>query len=220
MNRWTILQEWGEGMTMRKMPYILESALARIAGELRRNWLGQPPVWLLGGSSGLFLHGVTLSASPRDIDLYADLEDAMLLHEALSCVASSESVPEDDYSGGCYSLRSRYLIGDAKVELVCGFRIGCGKWEYSVDVKRLLQHAPIQEFTGVGLIRLMPVAHELVFNMLRRKMERCIAIAALIKGDLSHHLPLLQHLVLENGLDQEFQGQMDELLGTSSSLKI
>lgn len=67
------------------IPYILEAALASISEVLDLSWLEKPPVWLLGGSCGLLLHGVQLSAPPRDIDLYADLEDAEVLHSALSC---------------------------------------------------------------------------------------------------------------------------------------
>lgn len=107
------------------IPYILEAALASISEVLDLSWLEKPPVWLLGGSCGLLLHGVQLSAPPRDIDLYADLEDAEVLHSALSCY-SVDGGPEEDYSGGCYSLRSRYRIGDARVELVCGFQISSG----------------------------------------------------------------------------------------------
>lgn len=174
-------------------------------------WLEQPPVWLLGGSCGLLLHGVSLDAAPRDIDLYADLGDAQVLHEALSRYAVSG--PEEDYSRGCFSLRSRYAVEHISVELVCGFRIGYGSWQYSADIKRLLAYAPVQDFAGIGLLRLMPAAHELIFNILRGRAERCCRIAAYLRQDLSVHLPLLHSLILDNGLDLSFQLKLDELLG-------
>lgn len=206
-------------LTVMKMPYLLENALKKIAGELCMNWMEQPPVWLLGGSCGQLLHGVKLSASPRDIDLYADLEDAGRLHEVLSRYAAN-GAPQEDFSGGCYSLRSRYVIGEAKVELICGFRIGAGKRQYSVDVHQLQQHAPIHEYTEIGLLRVMPAAHELVCNMLRGRIERCNALAVMMKDNLSAHMPLLQQLVLGNRLDESFQMKLDELLGISSSIQI
>ncbi|MEK5238479.1 hypothetical protein NST99_22575 [Paenibacillus sp. FSL L8-0470] len=201
------------------IPYILEAALASISEVLDLSWLEKPPVWLLGGSCGLLLHGVQLSAPPRDIDLYADLEDAEVLHSALSCY-SVDGGPEEDYSGGCYSLRSRYRIGDARVELVCGFQISSGTRRYAVDVQQLLPHALIEDFNGIGFMRLMPAAHELVFNLLRCRVERCSAIANFMKVNLAVHLPLLQQLVLENGLDEAFGLQLEKLLGVSTSIQI
>lgn len=89
-----------------------------------------------------------------------------------------------------------------------------------MDVQQLLPHALIEDFNGIGFMRLMPAAHELVFNLLRCRVERCSAIANFMKVNLAVHLPLLQQLVLENGLDEAFGLQLEKLLGVSTSIQI
>ncbi|ETT44112.1 MULTISPECIES: hypothetical protein [unclassified Paenibacillus] len=200
------------------IPYVVETALGRIAEELDSMGSGKPPVWLLGGSCGLLLHGVQLSAAPRDIDLYCDLEDTAKLHQAL--LRYTVCAPEEDHSGGCYSLRGLYFIGEVKVELVGGFRIGGGSGQYSVDIRTLQPYAPKCTYEGVGRLALMPLVHELIFNLLRGRDERCHAIAELIKRDAAGHLPLLEQLIEENHLKAGLQPRLDELLGISESLRI
>jgi hypothetical protein len=200
------------------IPYALETALGSIVEELEFYGLGKRPVWLLGGSCGLLLHGVQLSTLPRDIDIYCDPEDTWQLHQSLLRYAVSP--PEEDFSGSCYSLRGLYFIGEAKVELVGGFRIGSGELQYSVDVGTLQQHAPVCNHEGIGLVRLMPAVHELIFNLLRGRDERCRAIADLIKQDLPVHLPLLYQLIQENHLEEHLRAKLEALLGISSSIQI
>ncbi|WP_405114730.1 hypothetical protein MHH28_10800 [Paenibacillus sp. FSL K6-1217] len=200
------------------IPYVLESALGIIAEELDYIGPGKPPVWLLGGSCGLLLHGVQLSAAPRDIDLYCDLEDTLQLHQAL--LRYTVCAPEEDYSGGCYSLRGLYFIGEAKVELVGGFRIGGGSGQYAVDVRALQAHAPVCTYEGIGRLALMPLAHELIFNLLRGRDGRCEAIAERIKRDVGSHLPLLEQLIAENHLEAGLQARLDGLLGLPESIRI
>lgn len=205
-------------MTGNGKPYILEKALGQISELLCFSWLDQPPVWLLGGSCGLMLHGVKLNAVPRDIDLYGDLEDAPILHDALKDYAVDKG-PEADYSGGCFSLRSRYLIGNTQVELVCGFEIGRCSQRYRVDVHKLHQYAPVNDYTGIGLLRLMPLAHELIFNLLRGRTDRSRLIAASMKAELPGHLQLLQRLCEDNRLDDTLHCQLNGLLDVSSALQ-
>ncbi|WP_342546953.1 hypothetical protein NST69_19430 [Paenibacillus sp. FSL P2-0089] len=201
------------------IPYVLETALGSIARELDVIGPGKPPVWLLGGSCGLLLHGVQLSAAPRDIDLYCDLEDTAQLHRAL--LRYTVCAPEEDYSGGCYSLRGLYFIGEVKVELVGGFRIGSGSGQYAVDISKLQSYAPECTFEGSGRLALMPLVHELIFNLLRGREERCRAIAELMKQDVVGHLPLLEQLIEENHLEADgLQSRLDELLGISESIRI
>lgn len=111
-------------------------------------------------------------------------------------------------------------MGEAKVELVGGFRMGSGEWQYSVDVGMMQQYAPVRNYEGVGLVRLMPVAHELIFNLLRGRDGRCQAIARLIKQDLATHLPLLCQLIQENHLEDHLQAKLEELLEISTSIQI
>lgn len=205
-------------MTGTGKAYILDKALGQLSELLCFRWLDKPPVWLLGGSCGLRLHGLPLSAAPRDIDLYADLEDAGILHNALKSYALDNG-PAEDYSGGCYSLRSRYLIGDMQVELVCGFQIGSGSRQYCVNVNKLLPYAPLYDYTGIGLLRLMPLAHELIFNLLRGRIDKSNSIAAYMKSELSGHLNLLQRLCEDNRMDNDIYSQLDGLIEVSSTLQ-
>ncbi|NQX44825.1 hypothetical protein HQN87_05755 [Paenibacillus tritici] len=200
------------------IPYAVETALGSIVEKLDFCGFGKPPVWLLGGSCGLLLHGVQLNTLPRDIDLYCDLEDTLRLHQAL--LRYTVSSPEEDFSGSCFSMRGLYFIGEVKVELVGGFRIGAGSLQYAVDVGTLQQHAPTSHYEGIGRLSLMPVVHELIFNLLRGREDRCLAIAELIKGDVAAHLPLLHQLIEENHLEPEVQSRLDGLLGISESLQI
>ncbi|MFC3745833.1 hypothetical protein [Paenibacillus sp. GCM10012306] len=171
----------------------LLAALRSVADLLDFTWDNNPPLWMLGGSCGLLLHGVTLGRMPQDIDLYADLGDAERLHHALCHYAVDN--PVEDLSNGCYSLLSHYLIGGISVELVCGFRIYRGLSRYSVDTVRLLRHTSLQVFPAIGMLRLMPLAHEFVFNILRGRVDRYKVITSVMKKDMPRHLPLLQELI-------------------------
>lgn len=198
--------------------YILNTALGRITEELCFNHMERPPVWMLGGSCGLLLHGVPLRKAPGDIDIYCDLKDVTCLHEALSGYAVSE--PEADYSGSCFSLRSCYDVEGIKAELVSGFRMKRASWQYTVDIDRLVAYAPLREVPGIGLLRLMPLGHELIFNLMRGREERCSMISASMQSEMNHHMPLLESLMTANNMDLSFRLEMDELIGRTTSSQI
>lgn len=102
-----------------------------------------------------------------------------------------------------------------------GFRIGSGSGQYSVDISKLQPYAPECTFEGSGRLALMPLVHELIFNLLRGREERCRAIAELMKQDVAGHLPLLEQLIEENHLEADgLQSRLDELLGISESIRI
>ncbi|ASA22935.1 hypothetical protein [Paenibacillus donghaensis] len=188
----------------------LGKALGRVTELLSLNGREERPVWLLGGSCSLALQQVPLQAAPRDVDLYAELAAAKPLHEALSDFALGE--PEEDFSRGCYSLISRYRIEETAVELICGFRMNYGGSQYIVDTGSLLPHAPLLQLTEGGQVRLMPLAHEFLFNAIRGRADRYERIAAVMRKDAGRHLPLLQSLVQRNGLEAAFALQLDEWL--------
>lgn len=213
-----ILQEWGVCSSMAGLgiPYAVERALSSIVEELDFCGTSKRAVWLLGGSCGLLLHGVQLSAPPRDIDLYCDLEDTPMLHQALQRYTVSR--PEEDFSGGCFSLRGLYYLGEVKVELVGGFRIGSSPTQYAVNVGMLQHHASVNYYEGIGRVPLMPLVHELVFNLLRGREDRCQAIAGLIRENLAVHLPLLDQLIHENQLESGLHPRLEQLLGIALSV--
>ncbi|WP_215176874.1 hypothetical protein [Paenibacillus albidus] len=188
----------------------LLAALLSVAELLSFSKEKNPPIWLLGGSSGLLLHNVPLSSPPRDIDLYADLAAAERLHGALSAYAVGE--PAADWSKGCYSLRSHYRVQGVAVELVCGFQISSGLSKYIVEVERLMQHAPLQDYFGCEPVRLMPLAHELVFNMLRGRSDRYDQLADVMSRELPLHLPLLCELIHYNTWDATHIQRLEDLL--------
>lgn len=200
------------------IPYAVESALCSIVEELDFCGTSKPPVWLLGGSCGLLLHGVQISAPPRDIDLYCDLKDTLQLHQALQ--RYTVSPPEEDFSGSCYSLRGLYFIGEVKVELVGGFQVGSSPAQYAVDVSKLQTHAAVHHDEAVGRVPLMPLAHELLFNLLRGRDDRCQAIAGRLQEELAAHLPLLVQLIRENQLEACLQPRLEQLLGITPSIQI
>ncbi|MDT3426830.1 hypothetical protein J2Z22_002364 [Paenibacillus forsythiae] len=201
-------------LTGNTMPQGLCKALGQAADALCFGEEKDSPLWLLGGSCGLLLQDVPLAAPPRDIDLYADLEAVDRLHSALGRYACGK--PAEDWSRGCYSLIGHYRLEDYHLELVCGFRICSGPSKYNVETCLLQAGAPAGNYSGVGRLRLMPLAHEFVFNVLRGRRDRYEAIASVMRRNLPAHLPLLQTLIRRNSLEIAHIGLLGELLGVSA----
>lgn len=100
------------------------------------------------------------------------------------------------------------------MELVCGFRIGNPPFGYTVDVHSLLGHAPVSGISGDSMIRLMPLAHELLYNMLRGRTERCRNIAGrMLSSQQQQHASLLEQLAEQNRLDPACRAELNRLLG-------
>ncbi|GGH24587.1 hypothetical protein [Paenibacillus segetis] len=153
--------------------------------------------WLLGGSSGLWLQGVSLGAPPRDIDIYADMEDVEQLHDQLTEIMLDE--PRLDKSGLYISRLSHYRLGNLTMELVGGFEVNTLDASYVTEVSSvLLEEAVLYQLEGV-IVPLMPLSHELVFNVLRERPDRYFAIAEVMRSSLEQHLPLLMKIFIRNG---------------------
>lgn len=193
------------------IPRELEKALAQTVSALSFPQEDKQPVWLLGGSCGLMLQGVKLAAPPRDIDIYAELETSDKLHQALRPYADGGL--EEDYSRDCFSLMGHYHMERYHLELVCGFRVSCGRSRYTVETSLLQAYAPALNLTGTREMLLMPLAHEFVFNVLRGRRDRYEAIAEVMKRNLQAHLPLLQLLLSRNSLESSRVWLIGELLG-------
>ncbi|MNW16650.1 hypothetical protein D3C71_2155640 [compost metagenome] len=58
----------------------------------------------------------------------------------------------------------------------------------------------------------MPLAHEFVFNILRNRPDRYLAIAVLIRNNPSKHLPLLSKLLARNEWSADLVAKMAEIL--------
>ena len=167
-------------------------------------------VWLVGGSCGALLQGVALDTVPRDLDVYVDADNAGTVHRALS----SHAVDEQTYSEtGMYrSLLSHYRIEGVQVELVGSLTVRIREAEYEVRVDSLLaRHAAVGTIRGVP-IRFMPLAHELVFNVLRDRPDRYEPIAKAMRAQPAVHEPMLEELLRDNRIGAAYADRLRELL--------
>ncbi|WP_223066620.1 hypothetical protein [Paenibacillus caui] len=183
----------------------LEKALDRLTALLSDSGAE----WLLGGSCGLWLQGVELPASPRDIDIYADLEDSDEVHEVLLSLATD--APVLDRSGIYVSKLSHYKVEEYAVELVGGFEVHARGIGYQVEVKNVFYPEAPPAADG---LQLMPLAHELVFNLLRERPDRYMAIAKQIGKEPKRHIPLIRELVRRNRWSPDQASYLDRLVGT------
>ncbi|MNJ48251.1 hypothetical protein D3C77_434410 [compost metagenome] len=58
----------------------------------------------------------------------------------------------------------------------------------------------------------MPLAHELLFNVLRERPDRYTAVAQVIRSSPDHHMPLLQALLAGNVWEPQVVSGVAELL--------
>ncbi|MFB9329567.1 hypothetical protein ACFFSY_26825 [Paenibacillus aurantiacus] len=157
-------------------------ALANIAASID----GSGAKWLLGGSAGLLLRGLRLSQPPRDLDLYADLEEARLIHRMLSRYAIDE--PHESVTAMYRSLLSHYEVDGVAVELVGGFEVHAGFGSYEVKVNELLYRHREVVACGRYEVGIVPLAHELWFNVLRAREDRTLLIMDAIRRNPAPHL--------------------------------
>lgn len=196
-------------MTLNNIPE-LRKPLTTAAMALNR----AEPSWLVGGSCGLMLQGVRLDRAPRDIDIYADREDIWNLHRQLQPWADGE--PALDKEGIYESIMGFYEIDGYSVELVGGFIVSSGQSVYRVEVEELLYPAAPKVECSSTAFRLMPLSHELVFNVLRERPDRYKAIAEAIKEEPELHCELLGTIVGRN----EWDRQHLSLIGSLTGLKL
>ncbi|RCX23245.1 hypothetical protein DFP94_101842 [Fontibacillus phaseoli] len=178
--------------------------------KLNENCKNAEGLWLLGGSCGLSLQGVPLDKAPRDIDIYTDMEHADKLHGLLKSSALDE--PRLDESGLYTSRLSHYKLDDMTLELVGGFQIKTSGALYRTEVSDILAPAARRVSLGEGNISLMPLAHEFVFNVLRKRPDRYQAIASIIRKHPEQHLETLIRLLERNLWTFECITRMAELL--------
>jgi hypothetical protein len=196
----------------------LSDALRQVQVILRE--VGTP--WLVGGSCGLLLQGVPLSAPPRDLDLYADSVGVRELHLALSAFSTDTQV--EDQTPIYRSILSHYSIDGIKVELVGGFEVSAQGSTYKVDADFLFKHfASLVEFpmdepplnsAEFESIRLMPLEHELIFNLLRSRPDRYEGIAAVMRSRQMSFTKAMDELILRNDLSESLIQEIERLLLT------
>ncbi|MCC3373502.1 nucleotidyltransferase domain-containing protein [Cohnella sp. REN36] len=170
-----------------------ERALVRLADLAAE--IGVP--WLVGGSVGLRLRGGRLDRPPRDLDLYADADDAIRLHDRLRPYATDE--PAWSETERYRSLLSHYRLEGVSVELVGDFSVRARDSVYRTEVRRTLNGMGETYVLEGRALTLIPLGHELIFNLLRERADRAETAAALIREAPERHLQALRRLLDQTG---------------------
>ncbi|CAH1221286.1 hypothetical protein PAECIP111893_04696 [Paenibacillus plantiphilus] len=166
--------------------------------------------WLVGGSAGLQLRGLQLDQPPRDLDIYADDGDAVKLDSALRRYASD--MQQESFSPIYRSLLSHYNIEGVQVELVGGFIISSGDDRYEVEVSEVLAPLELEAVCNERKIGIVPLAHEMWFNYLRRRQDRVALIAETVRAEKERHLEGFQVIEGRNRLSKASVKQVHELI--------
>ncbi|MDG0789681.1 hypothetical protein OMP38_01570 [Cohnella ginsengisoli] len=180
------------------------SAFAALTGDCDARWV-------VGGSAGLALRGARLASAPRDLDIYADAAAAAALHERAAGWASDG--PAWDETGSYRSLLSHYRYGGVTIELVGDFEVQVPGSRYRTEVDAFLYaHGDDwMPYDGARPIRLMPLGHELIFNLLRERRDRALEAARLIRLEPETHLPALQRLAARQSLSGDIRRELRRL---------
>ncbi|MWV44730.1 hypothetical protein GRF59_14010 [Paenibacillus sp. HJL G12] len=171
--------------------------------------------WLIGGSCGLLLQNVHLDAMPRDIDVYTDQVHMAELHHLLQDRAVDEPVLSE--TERYQSILSHYKVEDYMMELVGSFKVRTQGSHYEVWVDEQLYPQAAEVNLEGSILPLMPLGHELVFNVLRERTDRYNAIAQVMRADLSAHLPLLGQIMASSSFSEKHIRILENLLGWSLS---
>ncbi|UVI32380.1 hypothetical protein [Paenibacillus spongiae] len=189
----------------------IRQALAVIADAASRT----DAVWLVGGSAGLMLRGLKLDVPPRDLDLYADSRDAALLHEALRAYAIDE--PKVSISTLYRSELSHYLIHGVQVELVGGFVVTAAAGKYVVEVREELQELQLTLACMERRIGIVPLAHELWFNVLRQRNDRIKLIADAVRAEPEAHMSAFRQIEARNAFTTDMVKLVHAWIGQSGT---
>ncbi|XEC92759.1 hypothetical protein AB6A23_15295 [Paenibacillus tarimensis] len=167
-------------------------------------------VWVVGGSVGLLLRGLALGKPPRDLDLYADKEDAAAIHHAL--IPYSVDDPSESRTSIYRSILSHYVIEGISVELVCGFEVTAFDSHYRTEVREVLY--PMGQVAGVppNTYTIVPLAHELIFNAMRGREDRTRLIAEAILRNSPEHGEALERILRRNHVSETLKERLNFLL--------
>ncbi|WP_051250781.1 hypothetical protein [Paenibacillus harenae] len=154
--------------------------------------------WIVGGSAGLMLRGLPLTAEPRDLDIYCDEEDVFPVYEALKQYAVD--VPALSITGMYRSTLCHFRIEGVWVEVVGGFQVAAAGCRYVTAVRELLipfgDVIPLED--SPDAVAVVPLAHELWFNLLRERADRVELIAEAFAADPDRHEGALQAIEAGN----------------------
>lgn len=154
--------------------------------------------WIVGGSAGLMLRGLQLSAEPRDLDIYCDDEDVHSIFQSLRPFAVDK--PTVSVTGMYRSRLCHFHIHNVLVELVGGFQVNASGCRYETAVRDLL--IPYGDRIVLGgtsqSVHVVPLAHELCFNVLRGRPDRVELIVQAFAEAPEIHEGALQAIELGN----------------------
>jgi len=183
-------------------------ALTRLIAELAEEKTG----YVVGGSTGLVLRGASLDRPPRDLDVYVDEDAVRPVHERLRSYALDG--PEDNETEQYHSTLSHYRIEGTMVELVGDFRVNARQSVYTTEVSGFLYpNCDVIELEGIK-VPVIPLGHELIFNVLRERLDRAEAAGKLISQNPEKHMPLLKELIRRNRLSERIAAETLALAGT------
>lgn len=169
--------------------------------------------WVVGGSCGLILHGVELTAQPRDLDIYVD--EHIVRDVAASLQPIAIDAPHFSETAIYRSTLSHYQIDGVHIECVGGFEIRSDGSLYRVEVDKLMAPYSTDYMTDGIQVKLMALAHELVFNLLRKRADRYEMIAKTMRNNVADHERVLRHIVQRNKLHADHLHTLCDLLGLS-----
>ncbi|MFD0694845.1 hypothetical protein ACFQZT_12135 [Paenibacillus sp. GCM10027628] len=190
--------------------FLLQPMLQTIVTLDRHLMHAQESRWLIGGSCGLLLHQVDIQSNPRDLDLYVDQNDVPTIHAAL--LEFSLDLPACSRTPIYSSILSHYDIEGNAVEVVGDFHVDAQQSHYSVEAAYLWErHSLSVSLSDSCTVKIMPLAHELLFNMLRDRPDRYEIIAQAIRKQPERHMPALHDLLERNRWGKEFRNRLAQL---------
>lgn len=166
--------------------------------------------WLIGGSCGLLLQNVDIGRSPRDLDIYVDDHDVTAVHTSL--LDYSVDAPIYSETPIYASILSHYLIDGNTVEVVGDFRVNALQSFYQVEASFLWENHSHSVNFDEQEVKMMPLAHELLFNLLRNRPDRYKAIAKTMKAFPELHMQALSDLMQRNRWGSEFERKLERLI--------
>ncbi|MGM0880480.1 MAG: nucleotidyltransferase domain-containing protein [Bacillota bacterium] len=172
----------------------------------------KPSKWVVGGSAGLMLRGIPLSAAPRDLDIYCDDEDMYSIFQSLREFAVDE--PTVSVTGMYRSRLCHFHIHNVQVELVGGFQVKASGCHYATAVRELLiPYGKRIKLSGTSQsVYVAPLAHELCFNMLRGRSDRVQLIVQAFAEAPEIHTGALQAIELGNAFTEPVKCSIHRLI--------
>jgi hypothetical protein len=99
------------------------------------------------------------------------------------------------------------------VELVGDFLVRDQGSLYGVEVENWARRFGPWVSVGGGDIRVMPLAHEFVFNLLRERHDRIEAIVKVMRENPTYHQHILRDLLRRQKISEELVASMENWLG-------